>query len=476
MPRARQPVDIWPRWLHVGCLSCSTLLAVLLVAGAGGFAFYAWNSVGLGEVEDLPGRAVPVVRWGDASVMVVRAANYRISKACYVGDRGALAMGGPSLTLGGIFTTVLRNPSQSADLLADLMATTRPLLIPQGKRPRELAPPVRPQNRLDVEDVQVGSSGQHAVVLLGYYPKDAVSENLWDKEASELWLLDLSTQVWRNVAYCGRRDVQTLALLDQSPRVLYLSKDDEGDHSLLYMAMPGKEPQALCEVPGLPRRLRIEAEGRKVALAYYQMDDINYQSRIVRVDLETGAKNEGQITMLAGTHPGPLAPSETLVDGHRIGALDWQAARIRWITTKSPAMLKAHACRNGRWALASLTVNREGFSESSKALAAVNLAEGKFHLVSKEPPILEDVTSDGLRALVSVYQTSEAFPDPSKNYLGEVYVDWPAVEASRGIPKAENLLDTANKGRGRHRTGRLAIAWHLGEVNASSLFAGKDYR
>lgn len=445
MAGQRQPVDLWPKWLSCSCLGCATLAGMALVAAGVSVAIYARTEAVREKSAQVGGRATPLYKVDDVGVAVVRARGYSFYTGRLLPDVGLVACGRPVLGLGSMVAESLRNAGGAAEYLTSLMEE-RFVLVGSDYRAVEVLPPQSSDKIVEPRRWLLEPSGRRMALEVRLYGRTPEGQSSGEPLGCQMWVLDLSTRQWRQMG--GTRvaeSVRPLAWLAGGEELLCLVGASKREDDMLCRIQGDGTWANLCKLGGMPDLVRVNGTGKQAWIACWASGHQRAEgpSTLEKVDLATGARTVQPVKTLLGTHPGPLAPDESLIAVGRLGALDWRAARVRWITSESFAYYPytAQACRDGRWAIGQvMDLGRSGASDgmTDNAVVAVSLADGRPRRIASGNLTLLDVEAGGRSILLSIHSGADVMPNPRQEYVAQVYLDWPAIE--RASPEPARLL------------------------------------
>lgn len=437
-----QPVDVWPLWLHIGCVGCAVLVALVLIASAAAYAVYVQHIARSPDPSTVAGRRSPVIAAGDAVVAVILATGYEFEHAAYLQDGHILAVAGPTVSIGGMLAAAFRSAADPERLQEQLVRSFCSRLIqiapvPLPARATELRLPSLRDGWVDARDFILHPSGGRLALLAGIYSQTIESpDEEFDEIGTGVWALDLRTREWSALARL--KGWPRLLAWAENPPVVFFEVEDAGKLLLRAADMDGTVV-TLCELPGRTTAAAFDANGSLMLACRTDSDGAREPMTLAVVDPSRGTCRVRPLTTAAGVHPGPLSRNELLLPGRRrsVIALDWKAARLRRITWPSENTIEAKACRAGRWAVATAWPK----AATQPRLVAVDLAAGRFYPLSSRPLRLLAVCGDGIRALVCRSSSDNPFASPETSFIAELHIDWDAVEASQGTTDIRRLLN-----------------------------------
>lgn len=439
MGRAQQPqpVERWPRWLHFGCVGCSIVVAGALVGAAASVAVLVHRHIQRGR-EPSDSRS-PIVTLENGCVGIVRAAGYEAWEAAALPDGRILALGSPVPSFPSLFAEALQHfvgPEQAgADFLRHFIPR---LFLLAADQPRtEVSLPERDGSIAAVEEFCVDAGGRRIAVSVVFLSRDQNVDHGYAAPA-EIWSLDLRTEQWHHVlSLSPDRQVRLLGWVPSGHSIAAMRRREGKQEAQLCLIALDGTLRHVAMLPGITRYWRLVAGGKVMELAYLgDVGEENGARGLYSVDLDSGRVVRRQIAVIPAAQPGPLASGEELFFRHgRLGALCWQASRIRWLTWPLGAIFSAAARLDGRWALVS--VGPADGTSGPDRLVAVNLSDGRARLVAKGEFTVLAAAPDGHSFWVSVSsEAANPLSDENAQIL-QVYTDWDAL--SRAGPTQESM-------------------------------------
>jgi hypothetical protein len=449
--REPQPADIWPRWLHFGCVGCSVVVAAGFVAAAIGLAVMVQHQVVGGEPGLLSGEP-PLRSLDNGCLAVRRAAGFAAMHAGFLRDGRILALGYSAPDVGGVIGQMLSSQADPQKAAAGVLQSifSRVLLInPATGQTQDLSPPQEGTTWADVEEIYPDAAQRKVAAVVTLMATQTIGSADSGPSPVEIWLLDLDTGKWRRWLPLGSgRSFYVLRWLGDG-RLLAITHSTGARPAKLCALKPDGSVEDLAEVPGYSSRASLSRDERVLSLAYIASPKGAASASIVDVDLRTKKATTRQVTVLPAVQPGPLAADETLVVRDRLGALSWTAARLRWLTWEADLGSYAWASPDRRWAVVTARVAQGGNQER---LVAVSLADGKFHSVAREAMRVMALRGGGRTFLASVQGSTDSFPPMKGAALMQVYVDWQRVATSGSLrpvkPDRPSAVPMGGSGRG----------------------------
>jgi hypothetical protein len=429
----------WPRWLHFGCLGCSAVVALAAIVTAVSIAFWAHQSA-VGTAEALSAsRHVPMRALDNGCIASLRAEGYTVTQAAYLPSGGIVAVGVPAMDMGKVFGSAMSgmgNPKTATGSVFRLMASRLVLVGPHG--PEEVPPPPAGEDyAAGVDSFCLDPSGSR---LMAQVALTDLYDTMADRREGEVWLLDIAARKWSRLLRLSATEGQRVRFLAWLP----------GRDAVLAVPMRlpgGKQPELwLIDTDGKVRTIplpsparqvvvqdtqtfRVSPDGASVALASLApgREAKTSGAQIITVDIATGKAAARPVTSLPATHPGPLSRDESLVAvASRLGALDWRAARLRFLTWPMFGLGKFCASPDGAWAFADVVPRKGG----KRTVVAVNLADGRAHLVLSHSSATPLAAGSGCSFLASLRDSSGSPFAGETAELLEVYEDSGALARS----------------------------------------------
>ena len=447
MANYQPPQSLWPRWMHVGCLGCSIVLALALLSTAASLGFWVYHSTKVSAATTSQARPLPIVSLDNGCVASVRAEGYIASQAAFLPGGRIVALATPTFDMAKIFGSAFQNAAKPNAPVATAYSFIMPrvVLLDHGVA-AELPVPSADNYAPSIQSISVDDAGAHlvaSVTQMDVTTAAVYSPTVPGRKSgpSEVWLLDLASRQWTKLLRLPAGQVFRFAtwLPDGSAvlgRPIGQSEDKVTD--LWALDLRG-HVRTVARMPGL-RAWKVVSDATGAHLLGFTTAGAP-AGRIVTADLATGKTSERPVTDVPGMHPGPLSPDETLtVVDESLLALDWKAARVRHLAELILEVNNLQVAKDGSWAFADLSGPTGAYKRSG--LVAINLADGRIHSVSargssRNPETVLAPAPEGCGFLASTNTFLGPSLNPEKSEVLEVYADRATLAASPVIKSSE---------------------------------------